>query len=73
MFMMAGGKIEADVLAEFYLHLFFWTFIERKVVIGLVEQSLLDRILWRNSVLGKEEIHFRIRHFFTQVVLCADL
>ena len=71
--MMAGRKIEADVLAELYLQLFFWTFIERKVVIGLVEQSLLDRILWRNLVLGKEKIHLRIRHFFTQVVLCADL
>lgn len=39
--MMTGRKIEANVLAQLYSNFFFWTFIESKVVVGLVEQPSL--------------------------------
>lgn len=40
--MMTGRKIEANVLAQLYSNFFFWTFIESKVVVGLVEQPSLN-------------------------------
>lgn len=70
--MMTGRKIEANVLAQLYSNLFFWTVIESKVVIGLVEQPSLDGILQRSLVLRKKRIDLRVQHFFTQLVLCAD-